>query len=1161
MSDRVGQQFGNYRLVALLGQGGYAEVYLGQHVRLELQAAIKVLHTHLTDQEAEHFHQEAQTIAKLTHPSIVRILDYDVQEGVPFLVMDYAPGGSLRWRHPKGSVLPLPQMISYVKQVAAALQYAHERKFIHRDVKPANMLVSRHEEVLLSDFGLAALAHSSASLSTQQAAGTLSYMAPEQIEGHPRAASDQYALGVVVYEWLCGQRPFEGSASEVMVQQLTMPPPPLHEKVATIPLGIEQVVLRALAKDPKERFTSVHDFVAALQGAAQGSISAPALSPLPPASTAEPANPYHTVPMVDLQKPSASAPVSAPPSTPSIGLGHEELRDTAQQALQPESMRKVAAHVMPLVGRQWEWARLQTVWQSASTGHPHLLVLSGEAGIGKTRLAEELFDWVMQQGLSTARAACYAVEGELAYAPVGFWLRSEAIHSCLSSLPVLWLSEVARVVPQLLVEHSDLPPPGPLTESWQRQRLFEALARAILAARQPLLLLLDDLQWCDQETLAWLHYLLRFDPTARLLIVGTLRAEELTNEHPLHSWLTTLRHEGQLTQLDLEGLSAAETTTLASQLAGHDLDADAATRLYQETEGNALFVVETMRMAHEQVEAWEGHAATVPGGLQEARLLPTIQAVITARLAKLSPKARELAIVAAVIGRAFSFELLAQVSKREEDELLEALDELWQRRILHEAQGERYDFSHAKLREVAYSDLRPPRRRLLHRRIAEALERVYVNNLDSVSGQIASHYEQALVVERAIPSYQRAAEVAERFYAHAEAIRSYQRVLALLNTVSSVQPQQERWRDVTIRVYERLGDVFTLTVQLDEARKAYQEALACVPTFDRIKQAHLHRKYAQTWTIQRRFEEALQAHSIAEAALEGESAERTPEWWQAWIEIQRDRIENHYWLAQLHEMTELVEKTRPMVDRYGSQVQRASFFQSLIYMNFRRDRYVISEETLEYAQLLLAARLELENETDIAYARFLLGFAYLWHVDLDMAEEQLQAAQMMSKQTGDVALQSLNLTYLTVLSRKRGQLEETRQFSSQALAVATALQRPEYIGMAKANLAWVAWREGNLPEAQANGLAALELWRPLQIVYMLHWAALWPLIGIALTQDQLAEAVDFARLLLAPQQQSLPDALNALVEAVIWSWDAGQLEVARTHLQQAAALAQEMNYL
>jgi serine/threonine protein kinase len=199
----------------------------------------------------------------------------EVQHGVPFLVMDYAPNGSLRRRYPRGSVVPLPQVVSCVKQVADALQYAHQQKFIHRDVKPENMLLGRHEEVLLSDFGQAALAHSSASLSTQEAIGTLSYMAPERIEGHPRAASDQYALGVVVYEWLCGSRPFEGSATEVMVQQLTMPPPPLHEKVATIPLGIEQVVLKALAKDPKERFASVHDFAQALEQASQLAPSAP----------------------------------------------------------------------------------------------------------------------------------------------------------------------------------------------------------------------------------------------------------------------------------------------------------------------------------------------------------------------------------------------------------------------------------------------------------------------------------------------------------------------------------------------------------------------------------------------------------------------------------------------------------------------------------------------------------------------------------------------------------------------------------------------------------------------------------------------------------------------------------------------------------------------
>jgi peptide/nickel transport system substrate-binding protein len=278
VADRSGQQLGNYRLVSLLGQGGYAEVYLGQHVRFKQQAAIKVLHTHLSGGEAERFQQEAETIATLAHPSIIRVFDFDVQEGVPFLVMDYAPNGSLRQRYPKGSLVPLPKIVSSVKQVAVALQYAHEKKYIHRDVKPENMLIGQHQEVLLSDFGIATIAHSTSSLSAgaEGTSGTLAYMAPEQFEGHPRPASDQYALGVVVYEWLCGERPFEGSVSELIAQQLSMSPLPLRERIPEIPVEVEQVVLRALAKDPRARFSSVMDFATAMEQASQRVLSSTA---------------------------------------------------------------------------------------------------------------------------------------------------------------------------------------------------------------------------------------------------------------------------------------------------------------------------------------------------------------------------------------------------------------------------------------------------------------------------------------------------------------------------------------------------------------------------------------------------------------------------------------------------------------------------------------------------------------------------------------------------------------------------------------------------------------------------------------------------------------------------------------------------------------------
>jgi len=269
MADRVGQQLGNYQLIRMLGEGGFAEVYLGEHIHLGTKAAIKVLHTQLTSDDVDKFRDEARTIANLIHPNIVRVLEFGIEGKTPFLVMDYAPNGTLRQKHPKGVPLPLPTIVNYVKQVAEALQSAHEEKFIHRDVKPENMLLGRRGEVLLSDFGIALVAQSSRYQNTQDMAGTIAYMAPEQIGGKPRPASDQYALGVVVYEWLSGDRPFHGNFTEIAVQHTVTPPPPLREKVPTILPDVEQVVMVALAKEPKERFGSVQAFAKALEQASQ----------------------------------------------------------------------------------------------------------------------------------------------------------------------------------------------------------------------------------------------------------------------------------------------------------------------------------------------------------------------------------------------------------------------------------------------------------------------------------------------------------------------------------------------------------------------------------------------------------------------------------------------------------------------------------------------------------------------------------------------------------------------------------------------------------------------------------------------------------------------------------------------------------------------------
>ena len=282
-TSRAGQQLGNYRILQLIGQGGFADVYLGEHIHLNTLAAIKVLRTRLVEDNVDNFRSEARTVAHLLHPNIVRVLDFGVENTVPFLVMEYAPNGTLRQRHPRGTTVPIEVVLPYVKQVAAALQYAHDQKIIHRDIKPENVLIGRNDEVLLSDFGIAVVTQSMrvqmSNAGTSDTAGTASYMAPEQIMGDAVPASDQYALAIMIYEWLTGIVPFKGTYLEVVAQHMQQTPPSLRGKAPQISPDVEQVIMVALNKDPAKRFARIESFARALEQAAQSNRSQPLSKP------------------------------------------------------------------------------------------------------------------------------------------------------------------------------------------------------------------------------------------------------------------------------------------------------------------------------------------------------------------------------------------------------------------------------------------------------------------------------------------------------------------------------------------------------------------------------------------------------------------------------------------------------------------------------------------------------------------------------------------------------------------------------------------------------------------------------------------------------------------------------------------------------------------
>lgn len=818
---------------------------------------------------------------------------------------------------------------------------------------------------------------------------------------------------------------------------------------------------------------------------------------------------------------------------PAIRSAYERLLEAGAQA-PPAPL----AAALPLVGRDEAWARLLGAWRAApsSAGTPggaRLLLVTGEAGIGKTRLVEELLAWTARQGILAAVAHCYAAEGSLAYAPLAAWVQALP----LPALEPVWLTEVARLRPALLAERPGLAAPGPLVEAWQRSRLFEALARAALAAGQPLLLVLEDVQWCDRDTLEWLHYLLRFDPKAPLLVVATLRAEEVGADHPVWALRAALEHKGQFVGVELGPLGAADTATLAGHAAGRALAPPLAARLYRETEGNPLFVVECVRA---------GLHDAAPGP-ELAGLPPRVQAVVGARLAQLSPPARDLVGLAATVGREFTFAVLRLASDVDEDSLVRALDELWQRRIVREQGPDGYDFAHDLLREAAYAGLSSARRRLLHRRVAEALVEVHSGEPGPFAAQVAAHYEQANLAEPAAAWYRRAAVAARRIFANAEALRCLERALALLPEGSA---------DVAA-VQEERGDVLQLTARNDEARQAYRCAQEAIAPGATLACARLERKVGASWLAQHAYEEAERSFAQAEGVLGDAPPAADPAWWQEWLEIRRERMVRCYQAGEWRELEGLAADSRPAFERHGSPTQRAQFVSvAVVGAAFWRDRWRVSAETVAEAHRMIAVAQETADPHQIARARVVMGLALLFHDDLAQAEQEFRAGLTTGEQCGDVVMQLRSLTYLGILERRRGHVEEARGYAGRALALAEASGHGEYVASARACGAWAAWRRGRAGEAETLAGAALEAWRG--VPFLLKWTALWTLMAIELPRGEVATALEHARALLDPLQQRLPDSLATAVAAAIAAGSPGE---AGTHLQRALELAQEMGYL
>lgn len=431
-----------------------------------------------------------------------------------------------------------------------------------------------------------------------------------------------------------------------------------------------------------------------------------------------------------------------------------------------------------LVGRGAEQAWLLAAWERAAS-RCQMVILQGDAGIGKTRMVTDLAASVQRGQGVVASGRCFAATGTIPLAPVAEWLRSPYLRLATKRLDPVWRAEVDRLVPDGDRALDSSAGPRAKVDAWQRLRFFEGLARAVLVVDRPLLLTLDDLQWCDKATLSWLAFLKSFAPSAPVLIVATARKEELARSD-LAGAVATMRAAGQVRHLEVGSLSSKNTGTLAAQLLGRPVSSAELSLIVSVTNGNPFYVIEALREAVSRPEALQ------PGDLHS---------VLNSRLSRLAEPAQQVAALASAVRRDFSLDLLIEASDLDADTVVSAVDDLWRSRILVQ-QGRGYDFAHDLIREAAYGSVSPPRRWLLHRRLAQALELMFSDRLDTVAGQLAEQHDLSGRTERALPFYETAARQAASVYAHAEAVRLWQHCLDLLRELPPSRRRDEHELEV-----------------------------------------------------------------------------------------------------------------------------------------------------------------------------------------------------------------------------------------------------------------------------------------------------------------------------------------------------------------------------
>ncbi|HEV8240704.1 MAG TPA: ABC transporter substrate-binding protein [Thermoanaerobaculia bacterium] len=785
---------GRYTVVSELGRGGMGVVYRARDGVLSRDVAVKLVPPQLVGPATrERFQREAQLVARLDHPAIIAIHDFGDHEGSLFLVMPVVEGRSLRALLAHGP-RPLDEVLEIGIQLAEALDYSHARGVVHRDIKPENVMLTGGEgglRVRVMDFGLALTAASDRLTQTGGLIGTPAYLSPEQLAGgEVDGRADVYAMAVVLYEALAGEAPFTGIPYSLLYRIAHEPPQPLRERGVAVPPAFESVLLACLAKRRDERPARAGDVAEALRQLRAGKMSG-----------GRPGDMVSTL--------AFAAPKNAGPQ---------------------------------LIGRGRELAELQRHLLAMTAGECHFVAIGGEAGMGKSRLLEELDRLAKARELPVLHGRFAEYDRALPFhgftEVIRHYFRThdgadvadfrDLAGDLLAFFPVL--SEVPALraaASEPSASHGGEDSRNAARGADDRTYLFELLAKTLArcAGGKPLVVLLEHLHDADVSVEALRYLLLRLAATP-LLVVATYRTTDLDRRHPLRSLLADLQSEPRSAHLLLQPLAAADCERLAHEaLGGTPLEPRLASRLFAASEGNPLFLLELLRslvesggMTRDASGSWHLSGA---GALTPAALPATVQQAVERRLMRLPEEQRELLTLASVLGRGFDLrDLEALVEDRSH---LEAqLDRLVAEGLLEEDRSSRSDrlsFSSGVLRDVLYAGIPRRRRRSLHQRVAEHLERRWAGRLERVVPQLFFHCEQGDLAEKCVEYGLAAARFQLDAFSPDDATRTLRTVLEFLRDegfegTAGVEAEARR---LLAGAYRQAGDVAASLAELETA--------------------------------------------------------------------------------------------------------------------------------------------------------------------------------------------------------------------------------------------------------------------------------------------------------------------------------------------------------